>query len=89
VIQLRRALRYAAGMDESRKPGRHWNSFFKQGPTVSADFQGSKQEPAIEDDSIDINLARMQNPLFKRMARTLEHFVPERVGFGRFRGSKK
>lgn len=76
-------------MNQSKKPGKHWNSFFKQGPTVSADFQRAKQEPAMEDGSVDENLARMQNPLFKRMARALEQSVPERVGFGRFRGGKK
>lgn len=41
-----------------------------------------------ETDSVDANLARMQNPLFKRFARTLEQFVPDDAGFGRFRDHK-
>lgn len=38
-----------------------------------------------ENDSVDANLARMQNPLFKRAARALEQNIPNNVGFGRFR----
>ena len=31
------------------------------------------------------NLARMQNPVFKRLARALEEAIPTDRGFGRFR----
>lgn len=47
-------------------------------------IRGELQREA-DGDCVDANLARMQNPLFKRAARALEQFVPERVGFGRFR----
>jgi len=47
-------------------------------------IRGELQREA-DGDCVDANLARMQSPLFKRAARALEQFVPERVGFGRFR----
>jgi hypothetical protein len=39
----------------------------------------------IEGDSVSANLARMQSPVFKRIAHALEQTIPEDTGFGRFR----
>ena len=39
----------------------------------------------IEGDSVSANLARMQSPVFKRIAHVLEQTIPEDTGFGRFR----
>lgn len=38
-----------------------------------------------EGDTVAKNLARMQNPVFKRLARALEQSIPDGTGFGRFR----
>lgn len=38
-----------------------------------------------EGDTVAKNLARMQSPVFKRLARALEQSIPDGAGFGRFR----
>jgi hypothetical protein len=38
-----------------------------------------------EGDTVAANLARMQSPVFKQLARALEQSIPEGTGFGRFR----
>lgn len=75
-------------MSKPHKTQKPWNSFFKQGSGVSEDFQRGEQDPLTANDSVDANLKRMQNPFFKRLARTFEQSVPENVGFGRFRDGK-
>lgn len=38
-----------------------------------------------EGDTVAENLARMQSPVFKQLARALEQSIPDGTGFGRFR----
>lgn len=38
-----------------------------------------------EGDTVGANLARMQSPVFKQLARALEQSIPDGTGFGRFR----
>lgn len=76
-------------IERVEKLAQHRDSFLKHGPVLSNDCQQAEQGPAIEDDSVYANLARMQSPLFKRVARALEQSVPETKGFGQFRDSDK
>ena len=87
-LGFQRTQSYAAAMSKPHKTQQPWESFFKQGSGVSEDFQRGEQDPLTANDSVDANLKRMQNPLFKRLARTFEQSVPENVGFGRFRDGK-
>lgn len=50
-------------------------------------LRGELQREA-DGDCVDANLARMQHPFFKVVARALEQFVPDDAGFGRFRDGK-